>query len=306
MATTPDWLAFLQQNPQYMRTNYDTLLIGPDGRPVGPGYQGNDATAFNAMYSHGGYQGENNEGPSTLTGYRGYQFIPGHGANAEGKPAKYNGQAYTDYDAQGNKTGTGAFEGLGDGMAWKQGLGMIAASALGGHLLSGMGGAPGGPDFSMGFTDGGTAGGALDTAYAGGGGMGAGGGLTTVSHGVAPLAPEVAASIPGPLSTIGAGSALGGAGSLLGQAGSLLGPAAAVLGAAAGAQGQENTTTNSRDPWAPMQPYILGLLNDSNTLRQQQQPLANEAGALLMNQGRGLLNQPIAGNGFQQFAQRRI
>lgn len=290
MATLPAWLQYLQANPQHMRTNFDTLIMDPSGNLVGPGYQGNDATAYNAMYSHGGYQGENSEGPSTLAGYRGYQFIPGHGANAEGNPAKYNGKQYTDYDAQGNQTGTGTMTGLGDGMTWKQGLGMIAASALGGHLLSGLGGAEAAALGQNGaFLGEGVASGVpgWDAAMsaAGAGGVGAGAAGATAAS----TAAKAAAGASG-----------------LGAASSLLGAAAPLLGAAAGAQGQEQTSTQKREPWEPLQPYIMGLLQDTDALRKQQMPQAQEIGGLLMNQGKGLLSQPVAGNGYGQFANRRF
>lgn len=76
------------------------------------------------------------------------------------------GDTYDIYDTAGNKTGTGVWEApdIWDKLGPTLAMSLIGYAGLQG--LMGAGNVAGGPDFSSGFTDGGTAGGALDTAYA--------------------------------------------------------------------------------------------------------------------------------------------
>ena len=243
------------------------------------------------------------------------------------KNEKPGGQ-YMAYDPSGKQLGAGEF---GSDEATKN-LMMFLAAAGGMSFLPGGpfgnslgGGAAGGPNFSTGFTDGGTAGGALDSAYAGTGGGGlnfsqgftdggtAGGALdagyatgsagtpytTLTSSGVVPNATGGATSLlPSAVKTA--------ATSLIPEgAKSLLGPAATIAGALAGGQGTPGQTTEKKmDPrldqyvYGDLMPKVQGLLNS-------QMPLAQQAGQQMRQIGGGLLSAPIAGNGFNMFTKGR-
>lgn len=107
--------------------------------------------------------------------------------------------------------------------------------------------------------------------------------------------------------TAGAAAAGGG---FLKSMGGLLGPAATLGGALLGAQGNKNeqTMTKTMDPRLDGPVYGTGgLIPNATNLMQQQMSPEGQAGWLEMQQrGRGLLGQPIAGNGFAQFAGRKL
>jgi hypothetical protein len=146
----------------------------------------------------------------------------------------------------------------------------------------------GGNGMATGFTDTGTAGGALDTAYAGSGAL-------TGATGM--VSPELATTMgSGLLNTVKNAVPSG--------LGSLLGPAATLLGAAAGSQPQQTTQSTTRDIPEALKPYVYGqggLVPSAQSLFQQQ--IAHpEEWQKISTQGLGLLSQPIAGNGYAQFA----
>lgn len=86
----------------------------------------------------GTYNGMDNYTEGDVRRYIRSKYLPGHSGNATGSVAKYNGQEYEIIDPKtGQVVGTDKFSGLGDGMTWKQGLGMIAASMLGANFMAG-------------------------------------------------------------------------------------------------------------------------------------------------------------------------
>jgi hypothetical protein len=104
---------------------------------------------------------------------------------------------------------------------------------------------------------------------------------------------------------LGAGGAGGGLLSSLGGAGSLLGPAATILGGLAGAQGKQNTQTTQQSLPDYLKPYVTapgGLLDSANSLMKQQMGYVPQQGQQISQMGMGLLQQPIAGNGYAMFA----
>lgn len=294
---------------------------------------------------------------NTPVRYRGYDALSG-----QSEASDYNGTGYTEYDENGNPISDGTWQNLsgykddlrdiatamaivggwgalGAGVAGASASGAGAGAGVGesvsGTYLSGAesaalgGGGAGGPSFATGFTDGGTAGGALDTAYAGGaGGVGpnfsqgftdggtAGGALDTAYTGATAGIPYTGSPSPSLLNppasaapaaaTTAATTAAGGASGL----GSLLGPIATVVGAVAGGQGQqtENSSQRRMDPrldeavFGPqgVVPRTQTLLND------QMAPGAMPGWAQMRQQGQTLMNSPIAGNGYSSFAGRRL
>lgn len=124
---------------------------------------------------------------------------------------------------------------------------------------------------------------------AAGGAAGAGGAL--VDSGLSPMT-------LGNLRTLGMGSVAGAAGGMSG----LLQYAAPILGALAGAHGVKQTQTATRDIPSWLHPYVTGpngLLSNAQNLFQQQ--MGNQQGWQNMgNVTQGLLNAPVAGNGFSK------
>ena len=106
------------------------------------------------------------------------------------------------------------------------------------------------------------------------------GGDTLTAMGVNGLGPGFSTMAGG--GAAAAGGAGGGAGSGIGAAvktalGANGGLAAGLLGGLAGAvDSGDKSATSSRDPWAPMQPYLLGLAKDGADLYQKyrQQPFS--------------------------------
>lgn len=116
------------------------------------------------------------------------------------------------------------------------------------------------------------------------------------------LAPYAAAG--GPLSGLGSKltSALGGSGG----GSSLLGLGATALGGLAGAEGQEDSATSTKTMDPRLDKYVYGdLLPRAQGLLAQQMPIADQAGAQMRGVGMGLLNMPVAPNGFDRFTKGR-
>lgn len=144
---------------------------------------GNPNEAYNAggfnytpIMGQGSYQGQDNYTPGQLQGYR-VTKIPDNIDPSAG-PGQFNDLSYDFYNPQGQFQDTGTWSDLGDfhgmsnygflipflmaaGMAGLQGMGIMPGGAAGGEASLG-------DLFSQGFTDGGTTGGALDTAWASG------------------------------------------------------------------------------------------------------------------------------------------
>jgi hypothetical protein len=112
----------------------------------------------------------------------------------------------------------------------------------------------------------------------------------------------------------GAAGAAGatGAASTLGSAAKWLGPAATLLGAAAGAKGQKTEQTSERKTDPRVDPYLFGANGQPGLLQMTYDKLAGQMapGGLqgyddMQRVGRGLLNTPVAGNGFGLFGRIR-
>ncbi len=222
-----------------------------------------------------------------------------------------------------NKDGTyrGAGSGDSDALSTLKFLATAAAGYYGGNALAGLGEGAAAAGAGAGEAAGGSA---LDALLAGGGyGADAGtlvGGSALTSGGTSALGTTLADA--GIMSAAGGGglgmlgSAAGSAGSLgsLGSAGSVgsAGSTAStlsnmadaaktassglnlggVLGAAAGAlSSKDQQQTTSRDPWAPAQPMLKGLIDQLPALQQQyaQQPF-NDAQKAGYNNYAGLLD----------------
>jgi hypothetical protein len=291
MATKPAWMTAF--NAPQTGNDYGAFYTDP---ATGMLYHGS--------YSGGGEGMDHAGDPGSLVGYVG----------GDGK-AWYPGQREQSYDMSGNQTGDWEVEDP-NKMGWDEKLilgsilamaGGAAFSGLGGGAAAGGGGSGGGLNFATGFTDAGTAGGALDAGYAGV--AGAGGVPTSV------MGSSGSMSAPAGLGAAGSGTGVYGAGAASGGGllsglggGSLLGPAATLIGGLAGSQGQqsENSSTRKTDP--RVDPYLFGANGQQGLLGMTYDQLARSQSPERLAQnnqirstGMGLLQQPIAGNGFSRF-----
>lgn len=260
--------------------------------------------SFMPTFGTGRYEGENFI-PGEVTGFRGYNFAPGmYSDNFE-----LNGTQYDQYNAQGENTGQGTWEGLRKNSAMDT-LAPFAMAALPFALsmFPSLGAAA-----SFGTNpvlSGASATGAAQALGAGGAAMGAGGaagaGSGAAGGSGAFLGEGVASGVPAwDAAATGAGLSLSGAGAgLLSGASKWLGPAATALGALAGSQGQKQSESSvkSMDPrmdalfYGDLAPRVQGLLS---------QQMGDQRGWQdMQNVGRGLLSMPVAGNGFSRFSGR--
>lgn len=240
------------------------------------------------------YSGQDTQLDPTIGGYR--RYVPGTGDQA----GKFDGLTYEDIDTSGNVTGTGQFSGIDGGSLWDYGPFLMAAlpfaATIAGMPAAGAGAELGANGAFLG--EGAASGipawdGAAAAASGGGSAVGGAGGFVGegVKSGVG--AWDAAATKAAATSLLPAGAS------------SLLGPAATVIGAVAGGQGTPGQTTEKRmDPrldkyvYDDLMPKVQGLLNS-------QMPLAQQAGAQMRQIGGGLLNAPIAQNGFGLFTKGR-
>jgi hypothetical protein len=240
------------------------------------------------------YNGEGSPLTRTMTGYGvGSAYNPGTGTQ------------YEKYDLSGNDTGQSYFEkkdtGNYDNAAIMAALGITGANlfaaggGFGGVGSSGGDGIPeaiGNGSGSDAFTFSPAA-----DSQAANAAINAGGGNALTGYAGA-VSPAIAGGA-------GGGGLLSGA---LSGVGSYLGPVATIAGALAGSQGArtQQTTTQSMTP--ELKPYVFGqngLLNGAQGLFQQQTaPGAMPGYGQMQNVAMGLLSQPVAGNGFQQFMAR--
>lgn len=201
------------------------------------------------------------------------------------------------YDTSGRDTGQSEF--------WKRDtnnydtLAMLAALGLTGANLLAAGGLGAGAAGATG----------ADAAAGGVTGLGDAGTMYAGTDAAAAGSLGGGASLAGGAATA-AGAATGGGllSSVLPSAstvGSILGPAATVLGAVAGAQGNERSQKQTTEPWAPMQPLLKDKLFPAvGNLLDYQMAYLPEQGKQISQQGLGLLQMPMAQNGFAQFQQR--
>jgi hypothetical protein len=247
------------------------------------------------------HSGEDAGNPSQLLGFGGNfsGLNPGSRYDLYGANGDYSGQRQVDNGGSAADLLKSTISDNAEGAALLAALygagslvngGFLGFGGGAGEAGAGAGGTDifGGNGMATGFTDTGTAGGALDTAYAGSGAL-------TGATGM--VSPELATTTGSSLLNTVKNAVPSGLGSLLG-------PAATLLGAAAGSQPQQKNETTTKDIPEALKPYVYGqggLLPSAQSLFQQQ--IANPQGWQQMSQtGLGLLSQPIAGNGYAQFA----
>lgn len=252
------------------------------------------------------------------------------------------GQSYDRFNTSGAKTGEGKFQKVGASPmefaallaalgAGAYGLGIAGSGGVGSGFGAGAAGAGGGANgglLSKAALDGTTAFGAnsVPGAYSLGGS--AGGGLFNAAADSqlanAAMGPEALSGYAGtggvaasPLAGAGgAGGAAGGSSLASGlksmvpsSLGGLLGPAATAIGGLLGSKGMENKTTQTSQMNPALEPYLSG---DGGlySLVQQQLQKQMAPGYLqgyedMRTKGQGLLNMPVAGNGFGLFSGRK-
>lgn len=181
------------------------------------------------------------------------------------------------------------------------GMQFLPGGAFGGAAGGGGYGALGAtePVASIGATGGMTSA-ELAAMGAGGSGLGTMAPLATLEG---PMSSSLLADSLVPMSVGGGLAGAAGAAGALGGAAKFLGPAATLLGAAAGAKGQDasQTSVKSMDPrmdklfYEDLAPRVQGLL------AKQMAPGAMPGFTDMQTVGRNLLNQPVAGNGFNRF-----
>lgn len=285
-ANIPAWLAALQAQQAPM-----------GGSGWSPGATYTDPTT-GAVYgqqfstsSNGGGQGENN-----TTAQNGYWGMDAANAALDADKKK---SLLSSYDTTGNKM-MDYINDPKDGLTPQQWALMMAAAIAGGYgLNAALGGAAGGAG-GAGY---GIVGGATEpvTSLAmGAGEMGAGGaaGAIGTMPSLAPLSTSIA--------DVGALPTMAGAGStILDGVKQYGGPIAAVLGGAMGAEGQKTSTTTDRKTDPRVDPYLFGGNGAPGLLGYTQQQLARDMSPerraqidSMLSKGMGLMNQPVAGNGF--------
>jgi hypothetical protein len=261
-----------------------------------------------ATSTNGGGEGANNT--TALNGYWG-QDAANAALDAQDKKSQFGS-----YDLSGNHK-MDFMNDPKDGLTFQQWALMMGAALAGGYgLNAALGGAAGGAggagygivggatepaaSLAMGSGAGGASGGA---AMGAAGGAAGAGGVGTMPY-LTPLSTSIADV--GALPTMSAGSGIGGAAAgLMDKYG---GAAATALGALAGSQGQKKEETTSKQMDPRMDPYIYGNKDQRGLLQYAQSVLDRQMspGYLqgyedMRNVGRGLLGQPVAGNGFNKF-----
>lgn len=279
------------------------------------------------LYGQGQRVGEGEDGvyeSGPLQGYRVADYMPGQTIYDN------NGRPYTEFNAQGQQTGTGTFSGLGDkgmdffetyilpAMALATGAGMAnAIGGLGAGATSGAGGfigegaASGIPAWDGALVNAGTVGTSASTLGQNGAFLG-----ENMASGVP--AWDAAATNAGLSLTAPAGASFGGntisngvqnaATSLIpGVSNSMLGTGLTALTALSGSQGTEGQTTERKmDPRLDQYVYgTNGLIPSAAGLLASQMPQAQQVGQQLNTMGTGLLGRGIAPNGFERFTKGR-
>jgi hypothetical protein len=296
MATlSPELLAYL--NSTVTPTNAGTYIDPVTRRAYSPTWEDVGGTGTGEGYS-----------PNTqIAGWTVYDMPEGVRTKED-----LNGLPYANYDTAGNPTKDGIFTGLktsGISKLINSGLPVLSLAApfalsmfpaLGAAASFGTNPVLSGASMTGATQAAGAGGAALAGGAAGAGGSAAGGSGAFLGEGVASGVPAWDAAATGAgLTLSGAGSGL----SLLDGASKYLGPAATALGALAGSQGQDTSQTSvkSMDPrmdklfYEDLAPRVQGLL------AKQMAPGAMQGFTDMQSVGRNLLNQPVAGNGFNRF-----
>ena len=329
----PDWLQRILMNSDGVNgyTGYDPGFAGVD--PSGLGGMRYDAVTGKGYMptfapTVGGDEGSNVMSGGQQTGWR--DFDAKDSMDAENKSI-LNGRGYTNYDMQGQAKDTGTWQGLTKGSAEKQFIEAMAV-ILGGYAAGSGLAAAGVGGVTAGGASGALAGGGAATA----GGLGAAGTGVTVG-GPMTMGGATGTALPsmgsmGGVGAAGAGAgALGGGGSAatatgastLGGSGGLfgtgitaqqgLGLLSTAAGGLMGSKGNESTTTAGRTMDPRMDQFIYGdpksqtpgLFNYTQSqLAASQSPARMAEADAIRKQGLGLLQQPIAGNGFSRFSSR--
>ena len=286
--------------------------------PVDSGGDGNAYMPENVYFNGRNYDKQD-------TGYLGYDLSPTDFSKA-GNESAFNGQGYDQYGNDGSFTGSGQFTGIEDS---NKAMDFIKAAAMmapafaagispaingamsfgtnpvmsGGSALSGAGTSAigAGADLMNGLNGSDI----MSDAFVANGGYGAGGfGGTSGSYmsnllgGSGDLGSRIMGGTGAGSTT--AGTAASTAASAAGKGSSLLGAGATLLGAAAGAEGQDASSSTTRDIPEWLKPYVTG---QGGLLSQTQQQLNTSRSPERMaqwdqmrNTGLGLMNAPIAGN----------
>jgi hypothetical protein len=293
MALTPEQLAAIRAGlmPQYSATG---------------GGEAGSSTYIPSQYT---LDGQNYVG-NGQGGYWGFADNPAF--DNGGTIANYNGTPYTNYDAQGKEIGTGKLSGISNDnfmstwgpfamLAAGMAPALMGAGAAGAGGAGAAGGASGGLPTTFGVVDPSVADIGATSLTSGGGALGTLGGVPQVTIPAASTFPELSA---------GGGSWLS---SLLpAGASQWLGPAAMALGALSGTQGVKTKQTSERTTDPRVDPYLLGgngnpglLGYTAQQLAQDQSPQSQANLQQMKNVAMGLLNQPVAGNGFSRFVPNR-
>jgi hypothetical protein len=258
-------------------------------------------------------------------GYWGFQDNPQYDTGST--TAGYNGTPYTSFDAQGNPIGDGRLSGIQNDSFMRSWGPFLATAALmapavvpglgaamsfgtnpvlgagavdaGGALAGGAGSMAGDlVDPSLGGAGG--VGGAAGGAGGSGGALGTLGGVPQVSIPAASTFPEISGGSSWLSSLLPAGAS------------SWLGPAAMALGALSGAKGTKTSETSTRKTDPRVDPYLFGgggnpgLLGLTyQQLAQDQSPQSQANLQQMKGVAMGLLNQPVAGNGFNLLTKGR-
>lgn len=312
MATlSPELLAYLRST--VTPTNSGTYIDPATRRAYSPTWEDVGGTGTGEGYS-----------PNTqITGWTVYDMPEGVKTKED-----LNGLPYVNYDASGNPTKYGIFTGLkksGISKLINSGLPVLslaapfALTAMGG---AGAAGAAGGAGYgAMGAAEPiasiGAAGGLTEAELAamGAAGGGAGGSGAFLGEGIASGIPAWDAAA----TNAGLGMSGGGTANLIDKAvntatgtSKWLGPASTLLGGLTGAQGQKTEETSQRRTDPRVDPYLFGANGQPGLLQMSYDKLVGQMapGGLqgyddMQRVGMGLLNAPVAGNGFGLFTKGR-
>lgn len=275
----------------------------------GSGWSPNMATPFSEggrMYQSDAQQGWGQDGGGATGMTSLFEYDPNKTQAGQDK--------FNVYDPQGTFLNEGTFKTDDAGKM----LALALAAAGGMSMLPAAGGAggalPGGAGMDVaGFE------GLADAGLGGANGVGTLAGDAFLPGQLGVNGANLSAAIPGTsfmnssgLNTLLSGAGLAGGGAAAGTAAKWLGPAATLLGAAAGAKGQKTSETSERKTDPRVDPYLFGANGQPGLLQMTYDKLAGQMapGGLqgyddMQRVGRGLLNTPVAGNGFGLFGRIR-
>jgi hypothetical protein len=311
MATlSPELLAYLRST--VTPTNAGTYIDPVTRRAYSPTWEDVGGTGTGEGYS-----------PNTqIAGWTVYDMPEGVRTKED-----LNGLPYANYDTAGNQTKDGIFTGLktsGISKLINSGLPVLSLAApfalsmfpaLGAAASFGTNPVLSGASMTGATQAAGAGGAALAGGAAGAGGSAAGGSGAFLGEGVASGVPAWdAAGTNAGLSLSGGETAnlIDKAVNTATGASKWLGPAATLLGGLTGAQGQKTEETSQRRTDPRVDPYLFGANGQPGLLQMTYDKLVGQMapGGLqgyddMQRVGMGLLNAPVAGNGFGLFGRGR-